>query len=145
MDRKSTLVPISGLLSVGLALCLLVAVGCSNMPIQNQAGENQGPKVMSKEDSQKTAIDFLRNSPTFRFDGIENTLKLVWSGAEEKLYRWEFHYEFQSRHAGYGDRTGLILAQVITDHRTQIMVEQGKVVHAVLDGKWDMLRQKIIE
>lgn len=101
--------------------------------------------MVSKEDSQKIAVDFLRTSPTFRFDGIEDTLKLVWSGAEEKPYRWEFHYEFQSRHAGYGDRTGLILAQVITNHRAQIVVEQGEVVHAVLDDKWDMLRQKIIE
>lgn len=136
---------ISALLCVGLVLCPLVAVGCSNIPAQNQASQNQGPKVVSKEDSQKIAVDFLRTSPTFRFDGIEDTLKLVWSGAEEKPYRWEFHYEFQSRHAGYGDRTGLILAQVITNHRAQIVVEQGEVVHAVLDDKWDMLRQKIIE
>jgi len=123
---------------------LLMAAACTNMPTRNQAGENQARKVVSKQDSQKIATDFLRNSPTFRFDGIEDTLKLAWSGGEE-LYHWEFHYEFQSRHAGYGDRTGLILAQVITDHRAQIVVEQGKVVHAVLDGKWDMLRQKIIE
>jgi len=145
MDKKSILVPISGLLCVGLAICVLVAIGCTNIPTQNQASENQGPKVVSKEDSQKIAEDFVRGSPTFRFDGIDDTLKLVWSGGEEKTSRWEFHYEFQSRHAGYGDRTGLILAQVITDHRAQIVVEQGEVVHAVLDGKWDMLRQKIIE
>lgn len=132
------------LLYVSLAFCLLVTVGCTNTPIHNQAGQSQGPKVVSKQDSQKIAADFLRSSPTFRFDGIENTLKLVWSQAEGK-YRWEFHYEFQSRHAGYGDRTGLILAQVITDHRAQIVVEHGEVVHAVLDGRWDMLRQKIIE
>ena len=146
MDKKPTLVPmISGLLCVGLVLCLLVAAGCSNIPAQNQAGQNQGPKVVSKEDSQKIAADFLRTSPTFRFDGIEDTLKLVWSGADEKSNCWEFHYEFQSRHAGYGDRTGLIVAQVITEHTAQIVVEQGEVIHAVLDGKWDMLRQKMLE
>ena len=100
---------------------------------------------LPEQDSQNIAVDLLRSSATFRFDGIEDTLKLVWSGADKKPYRWEFHYEFESRHAGYGDRTGLILAQVITDHRAQIVVEQGQVVHAVLDGKWDMLRQKIIE
>lgn len=110
------------------------------MPNQNQVSQGQVPKEVSKEDSQKIAIDFLRNSPTFRFDGIENTLKL--SGAEEG---WEFGYQFQSRHAGYGDRTGLILAQVITDHRAEIVVEHGEVVYAVLDGKWDMLRQKMLE
>ena len=145
MDWKSVLASISRLLGVGLALYLLTALGCSNVPSQTQASENQGPKAVSREDSQKIATDFLRNSPTFRFDGMEDTLKLVWSRAEEELHRWEFHYQFQSRHAGYGDRTGLILAQVITDHKAQIVVEQGSVVHAILDGKWDMLRQKIIE
>jgi len=101
------------------------------------------PKVVSKQNSQEIAIDFLRNSPTFRFDGIEQTLELVQSQSEGRS--WEFQYEFQSRHAGYGDRTGLILAQVITDHRAQIVVERGEVIHAVLDGKWDMLSQKIIK
>jgi len=115
------------------------------VPTHNQAGQGQVPKEVSKEDSQKIAIDFLRNSPTFRFDGIENTLKLVWNQAGEKAYRWEFRYQFQSRHAGYGDRTGLILAQVITDHKAEIVVEHGEVVYAVLDGKWDMLRQKMLE
>jgi len=57
-----------------LSFSLLVAVGCSNMLAQNQASENQGSKVLSEEDSQKIAIDFLRSSPTFRFDGIQKTL-----------------------------------------------------------------------
>lgn len=140
MGRKSILV-----LSASLAMCLLVTVGCSNMPSQDQASLNQEPKVVPEQDSQNIAVDFLRSSATFRFDGMENTLKLVWSRADEKAYRWEFHYEFESRHAGYGDRNGLMLAQVITDHRVQIVVEQGKVIYAVLDGKWNMLRQKIIE
>ena len=100
---------------------------------------------MSREESQDLALDFLRNTSTFRFDGIENTLKLVGSEAGATPYNWVFEYEFQSRHAGYGDRTGMMLAQVITDHRTQIVVEHGEVVQAILDGRWDELRQKIIE
>lgn len=128
------------LLCLSLALCLLATAGCSSVPNQNQASQGQAPKEVSKEDSQKIAIDFLQNSPTFRFDGIESTLKL--SGAEEG---WEFGYQFQSSHAGYGDRTGLILAQVITDHSAEIVVENGEVVYAVIDGKWDMLRQKMLE
>ncbi len=125
-------------LTLALAVSLLIAVGCAS-------SFSQGPKVGSQEDSQKIAEDFLRGSPTFRFDGIEDTLKLVLIEAGGKPYRWEFHYAFQSRQAGYGDRSGLILAQVITDHKAQIVVEQGEVVHAVLDGKWDMIRQKMLE
>lgn len=144
MGRKVSVVPIRGLLCTVIVFCLLATAGCASTYSQGEVGENQGPKVVSKEDSQKIAADFLRSSSTFRFDGIEDTLKLVWSGVKEK-YRWEFHYEFQGRHTGYGDRSGKILAQVITSHRAQIVVEQGEVADAVLDDKWDMLRQKIIE
>jgi len=117
----------------------------TDMSTQNQAGQNQKPKVLSKEDSQKIAVDFLRSSPTFRFDGMDNTLKLVWSGGDERTSRWEFHYKFQSAAAEYGDRSGMILAQVITDHEARITVERGEVVHAVLDGKWDMIRQEMLK
>ena len=99
----------------------------------------------SLRESQGIAVEFLSHSPTFRFDGLENTLKLIQDEDGERLSRWIFYYEFQSRHAGYGDRSGLMLAQVITDHRAQIVVEQGEVVYAVLDGRWDELRQRIIE
>jgi hypothetical protein len=143
ISKVGGIVTIIALVVTGLFL--LMAGGCADIPSQSQTSQDQGQEVVSEEDSQRIAADFLRNSPTFRFDGIENTLKLVWSGAEDKPHRWEFHYEFQSRNAGYGDRTGLMLAQVITDHRAQIVVEQGEAVHAVLDGKWDMLRQKIIQ
>ncbi len=57
---------------------------------------------------------------------------------------WEFTFEFDSRHAGYGDRTGQVLAQVITPHRAVVTVEEGEVTSAVMDGKWDMLRQEMI-
>lgn len=161
IESKSFLLLKSWLLYCGLTLFLLMIVGCAGTPIQNPTGQTQvpiqtppgqnqeseavsnpEPKVVSKEESQEIAMAFLRNSPTFRFDGMEATLRLASSEAGEKPNTWVFHYEFQSRQAGYGDRTGLMLAQVITDHRAQIVVEQGKIVSAVLDGKWDELRQK---
>ncbi|MBA7683966.1 hypothetical protein ES703_92354 [subsurface metagenome] len=145
MESSSFLASIGWLPYAGLALSLLMTVGCARTPAQNQNDQNQAPGAVSKEESQEIAAEFLRNSPTFRFDGMENTLKLVRSEVGEKPYNWVFHYEFQSRHAGYGDRTGLILAQVIIDHRAEIVVEQGEVIYAVLDGRWDMLRQRMIE
>ncbi len=145
MGNSSFLTSISWLVYAGLAFSLLATVGCASTPSQNQADQNQEPKVVSKEESQEIAVDFLRNEATFRFDGIDNTLKLVSSEGDEETSRWEFYYGFQCRQAGYGDRTGRILAQVITDHETQIVVEQGEVVLAVLDDKWDMLRQRVIE
>ena len=72
------------------------------------------------------------------------TLEFV---SEETLrcpYCWEFVFEFDCRHAGYGDRTGQVLAQVITPHTARVVVDQGNVASAVLDGKWDMIDQELI-
>ena len=76
-------------------------------------------KQVSREESRRIAEEFVRNSPTFIF-------------------------EFESRHAGYGDRTGQMLAQVITPHKASIGVEQGEIRSAVLDKKWDMINQKML-
>ena len=99
---------------------------------------------MSKEESQKIAEEFLRNSPTFVFDGIEDTVRLVDTITLRCPCCWQFIFEFESRHAGYGDRTGQALAQVITPHKAAITVEQGEVRYAVMDGKWDMINQKML-
>jgi hypothetical protein len=48
---------------------------------------------------------------------------------------YEFVFESQSRQAGYGDRTDMVLAQVITMNRDRIGVKQGQVTSAVMDGK----------
>lgn len=96
------------------------------------------------ETSQRAARDFLLGGPTFRFDGIEDSVKLLSTSTGSIPGSWEFEYEFQCRQAGYGDRSGQMLAQVITDHRARIVVEQGEVIYAVLDGRWDELRQTMV-
>jgi hypothetical protein len=51
---------------------------------------------------------------------------------------------FDARHAGYGDRTGQALAQVITPHTAVITVVTGNVVSAVLDHQWDEVHQQFL-
>lgn len=109
----------------------------------NQYLEHELKKI-SKEKSQEIARDYLRNSPTFKFDGMEDTLRLVETNTMRCPYCWEFVFEFASRHAGYGNRSGQILAQVITSHTARIMVQEGEVVSAIMDDKWDMMWQKMI-
>lgn len=99
---------------------------------------------INEEMSREIAEEFVRNSPTFAFDGMPETLELV-----ETLYpdiegAWGFVYRFESRHAGYGDRTGQALAQVITPHEAHTTVEHGEVVSALMDEKWDMLAQEMV-
>jgi len=101
-------------------------------------------KPVSREESQRIAEEFLSTSPTFVFDGIDATLRLTDTLTARCPCCWTFIFEFESRHAGYGDRTGQMLAQVVTPHKAAITVEQGEVKSAVMDGKWDMLTQKML-
>jgi len=100
---------------------------------------------MSQESSQTIAEEFVRNSPTFIFDGIRDSLELTETLIARCPYCWSFVFEFDSRQAGYGNRTGMVLAQVITHHRAVIAVEQHEVKSAVMDEKWDMIAQTEME
>ena len=102
-------------------------------------------KQMSQESSRTIAEEFVINSPTFAFDGIRDTLELTETLIARCPYCWSFVFEFDCRQAGYGNRTGMMLAQVITHHRAVIAVEQHEIMSAVMDEKWDMLTQAEIE
>ena len=94
--------------------------------------------------SRQIAEEFVRNSPTFQFDGIEETITLVETLYPDIENAWQFVFQFESRQAGYGDRTGQMLAEVITPHEAIITVEQGEVTNAVMDGEWDMKKQQVL-
>ena len=103
------------------------------------------PFYLTEEGSRKLAGGFVRDSPTFIFDGIEETLELAETLYPDSENAWQFVYRFDSRHGGYGDRTGQMLMQVITPHEAVITVEQGEVTSAVMDEKWDMINQRMID
>jgi len=96
------------------------------------------------------AQDFVEHSPTYVFDGIGETLKLINAAAySEKTITEDnkgditngcvFTFTFDSSGAGYGDRAGQMVAEVITPHEAVITVEQGKIVSAILDNTWNMV------
>jgi hypothetical protein len=102
--------------------------------------------VYTEEQSRQMAESWLINySPTYRFDGMNFVFKesLALDLVDcENCY--QFVYDFESRHAGYGDRTGEILAQVITPHTIIITVENGEITQAVIDGVYDDFNQLMI-
>ena len=100
---------------------------------------------MTEEWSRNIAEEFVTDSPTFSFDGIDETLELTETITLRCPYCWAFVFEFDCRHAGYGDRTGEVLAQVITHHEAFISADKGEIVSAVIDEKWDMLQQKELD
>lgn len=121
--RKFNLIP-----ALLLGLAMLSATACATQP---NAPDNQ---------TQQMAESFVRQEATYKFDGIPETLKLT--GVVRIEDSWEFTFEYDSRHAGYGDRTGLQLAQVITPHKAVVQVSGGQVSHATMDGRWDMIQQR---
>ena len=64
--------------------------------------------------SQNIAEEFVRNSPTFTYDGIEETLVLTGTMLLRCPYCWAFTFEFDSRHAGYATLEHLALLGHIT-------------------------------
>ncbi len=94
----------------------------------------------------KIAEDFIRNSPTFRFDGIEGSIALASSdpGYTSAYRSWSCSFKFETLHPGHGDRTGQTLAEAITAHYATVLVnlETSTVVRATCDNTWDMLKEK---
>jgi hypothetical protein len=92
------------------------------------------------------AREFLVQAPTFGFDGIPETLNVTEIRIMESFpVQYVVVIEFDSRHAGYGDRAGQALAQIITWHIVEVRIVSDNVVSAILDGNWDELTQRLIE
>lgn len=88
-------------------------------------------------DPQKIAENWIiNNSSTYKFDGKDLTFLSV---EGNKMY-----FAFQSNSAGYGDRTDQISATVITPHIIEIIIEDGEVVSAITDGRYDEMTNKMI-
>ncbi len=95
------------------------------------------------EEAKQLALEFLRNAPTFCFDGIEGTMEVVDTLiAESYPVQYFISVKFDCSQPGYGDRTGLVLAQVITEHEVRVVVVNGEVTSAIIDGVWDELIQQ---
>ena len=91
------------------------------------------------------ATNYLKTSPTFSFDGMEDTIELVTVDTARTPFTWSVTLKFSSRHAGYGDRTGQMLAQVITEHTMVILVSEGEVLSAITDDLFDELTETLTE
>lgn len=90
------------------------------------------------ERSKELAQEAAENSSTYQYDGFD--LKFESSQELTCANCWEFTFSFSSRHAGYGDRSGQILAQVITPHQIRVNVEEEEVIVVVTDRTFDELK-----
>lgn len=98
----------------------------------------------SPEEAKPIAEAWIENAPTYRFDGFD--LKFESQEALETFPEQHLLvYTFTSRQTGYGDRTGQMLAQVLTPHRIEVTVSESNVTSAIIDGKWDEITQKPLQ
>jgi hypothetical protein len=89
------------------------------------------------------ALKYLLGSPTFAYDGIPDSVNILDVVAMESFpVQYVVTIAFDCSHAGYGDRIGQILAQVITSHEIRVKIVEGWVVSAVIDEMWDELNQR---
>jgi len=95
------------------------------------------------EESRRIAEEAVKNAPTYKFDGFD--LQFVSYETLRCPYCWEFTFSFKSRAAGYGDRTGKMLAQVITPHTIRVTVDKGRVTSLVTDQTFDEINQKFLK
>jgi len=98
---------------------------------------------VTRETSRQTAEDFVKNGPTFAFDGIVSTLVLT-NTETINSSTWRFTYEFDCSHGGYGDRTGQAVTEAVTHHVEVVTVENGSVISAEIDGAWNEITQEAI-
>ena len=103
----------------------------------------------SLKESQKIAKIWIKNeSPTYTYDGsklkLKKSMKTSPRDGGDCKSCYEFVFEFESSQAGYGNRKDEMSAQVITDHEMQVIVEQGEVVQAITDDKYDEMRAKML-
>ncbi len=86
-----------------------------------------------------------QNSPTYTFDGEDLKFVKITSEVPDCADCQELTYTFTSRHGGYGNRKGVIITQVLTDHTTVVRIKKEEVISVITDGKYNEMTQKLIK
>jgi hypothetical protein len=108
--------------------------------IYRMLGQNS---TTAGERAAEIAKQFIITAPTFKFDGMLETTKVTNEIVRESFPpQYVITITFESRHAGYGNRSDEFLAQVITPHEAVVTVIRDNVSAAILDGVWDELHQR---
>jgi len=91
----------------------------------------------------QVAETWIKGAPTYAYDG--SGLTFVNSTVLASIPpRSLLTYRFTSSHAGYGNRSGMMTAQVITEHTIRVTIADRDVDSAVIDERWDEMGQYLI-
>jgi hypothetical protein len=121
-----------------LIAALVLSLGIASAVMYTSALQNQ-----KNTNIEQIALNFLKNGATYRFDGIEDSITILdYYMLESYPVQHVYVISFDTAHAGWGDREGTFIAQVITNHVIEITIVEGEVVSAVIDDQWDELNQE---
>lgn len=98
-------------------------------------------QVYTEEEAKEIAKDFIENSPTFRFDGMNRTLKVTDVEVLDCEGCFMVAVTFDCSYPGFGDRSGLFLVSRPTSHVARVQVEKGEITLAIIDDIWDEITQ----
>ncbi len=127
-----------GIFSVSTLVLFLITAAMVTSP----AGSHETNNI---DGALHVAKDYVTGEATYRFDGMADTLKLDVTGTFPNPGVYEVTCDFTSAHGGYGDRTGMFVTEALTPHRCIIIVSDGGVKSAVMDGAYDMIAQKTLK
>lgn len=133
MSKQKKLAIIAAVAAVSAIMAAYFVPAQTTVNIEPVEGEDEDtPRAIA------AALDYVRISPTFAFDGVEDTIKIESIVKDLSLPpQYRIAVSFESTHGGFGDREGQMLTQVMTPHTMQIVVSDGSVMSAVTDGVWD--------
>jgi hypothetical protein len=123
-----------------LIAALVLSLGIASAVMYTSALQNQ-----KNSTPEEIALNFLKNGATYGFDGIKDSISILdYYVLESYPVQHVVVISFDTAHAGWGDREGTFIAQVITNHVIEITIVEGEVVSAVIDDQWDELTQEQI-
>ncbi len=131
---------------------LVMGAGC-NLDKPKQTKDDSSPnkdkqkQSYTLEESKQVAKDWIKTeSPTYSFDGSKLTLEeSKETGGEDCSDCYQFTFNFESSHGGYGDRSDKMITQVITPHTMVVDVKHGVVIEAITDGKFDEMKAEMVQ
>jgi hypothetical protein len=128
-----------GIFGVIAVILVLFTAGMVGLAARSTPGTTGTDNVLT------IAKNFITDEPTYMFDGMKGTLTLNVTDTDTETGISHVAANFTSAHSGYGDRTNMMVLQVLTPHTCVLTISGGKVTSAVMDGKYDMIAQKMIQ
>jgi len=128
------LVFVSILLITAIFVTVLISVNKASF-LKPQAQ----PATCRQEQAIALTEQFIKNTSTYAFDGIENSIKKLKVESADGGKTWQLTYTFKCKHSGYGDRSDQVLAQVVTEHSVLVTIQDCRIVSAICDKTYDLL------